>query len=64
MGSDRFSRKYASLLSDNSLEKDWLMPQNSSKYFNDYPDAHLNNEGHRAYADYVKRVLKKYFDNK
>ncbi|MES2621100.1 MAG: SGNH/GDSL hydrolase family protein [Bacteroidota bacterium] len=60
MNADKFSKKYAGLLSDNSLKSDWLIPDNASKNFNAYPDAHLNNQGHRVYADYIKLFLKNY----
>ncbi len=59
-----YKQKYSDLLSDTSLQNDWLVPQNSKNYFNDYPDAHLNNAGHHFYASYLKDFLKNYFQSK
>lgn len=59
-----YSKKYADLLLDDSLKGDWLLTQNSKTNFNDYPDAHLNNRGHRFYADYLKLFLKDFFGDK
>ncbi|GIV34537.1 MAG: hypothetical protein KatS3mg031_2072 [Chitinophagales bacterium] len=52
-----FLKRYVKLFTDPVLMPYWRVPANSRKYFNDYPDAHLNNEGHRAYADYLKTLL-------
>jgi len=57
-------QKYNDLLSDGDLKTDWLVLQNSKAYFNDYPDGHLNNAGHRHYADYLKSVFDNYFGKK
>ena len=55
---EKYIKKYKDLLSDSALQKDWLIPQNKKSFFNNYPDAHLNNQGHRFYADYLKSFLK------
>ena len=55
---EKYTEKYKDLLSDSVLQKDWLIPQNQKSFFNNYPDAHLNNQGHRFYADYLKSFLK------
>jgi hypothetical protein len=59
---EKYTEKYADLLKDSSLKDYWLIPQNENSYFNDYPDAHLNNKGHRFYGDYIKSFLKKDFE--
>ncbi len=61
---EKYLKKYSDLLGDTSLQNDWLVPQNSKTYFNDYPDAHLNNKGHRFYGDYLKDFLQNYFQSK
>lgn len=61
---DDYKKKYAALLQDSALNKDWLFPQNVKLNFNDYPDAHLNNNGHRFYADYLKDFLETVFNSK
>lgn len=55
----KMQERYADLFSDNELADHWMIPQCRKKYFNDYPDAHLNNAGHRFYAEYLKAFLKK-----
>jgi hypothetical protein len=57
-----YTKKYADILEDPALKDYWLIPQNEKSNFNDYPDAHLNNKGHRFYANYIKAFLKKDFD--
>lgn len=61
MSVEEYGKKYAALLADSSVKTYWLIPQNEKSYFNDYPDAHLNNKGHRTYADYLKEFLRDYF---
>ena len=61
---EKYRQKYNDLLGDSILKNDWLVLQNSEAYFNDYPDGHLNNAGHRHYADYLKSVLDNYFAKK
>lgn len=61
---EKYIGKYNDILGDSSLRKDWLVLQNSKSYFNDYPDAHLNNAGHRFYADCLKAFLKNSFELK
>ncbi len=52
-----YEKRYRDILLDTVLKDDWLIRQNSKKDFNDYPDAHLNNAGHRHYADFLKGFL-------
>ena len=49
-------------MNDDNLKSDWLLFENSSTNFKEYPDAHLNNKGHRAYADSIKLFLKTQFE--
>lgn len=49
--------KYSDLLSDPSLKDYWLMLNNHKALFNDYPDGHLNNEGHYYYYQQLKQVI-------
>ncbi len=51
---NELSKKYSHLLFDDSINENWLLLQNAKDWFNDYPDAHLNNTGHRHYADKLK----------
>ncbi|MFM2307328.1 MAG: hypothetical protein RLZZ367_1997 [Bacteroidota bacterium] len=54
----KYITKYANILLDNNLRNDWIMFENQKSNFNNYPDAHLNNAGHRFYADSIKTFLK------
>jgi hypothetical protein len=54
--------KYGDLLRDSTLQNYWWIPPTNAKaYYNDYPDAHLNNKGHRFYGDFLKEQLKRDF---
>lgn len=53
-----YVKKYEDILQDTSLINDWVLFENSKDNFMDYPDAHLNNKGHRYYADKLKAFLK------
>ncbi|HRN93390.1 MAG: SGNH/GDSL hydrolase family protein [Chitinophagales bacterium] len=53
-----FKTKYHGLFQDNELGKFCFVPNNlNSKMYNPYPDAHFNNAGHRAYADFLQKIL-------
>ncbi len=52
-----YRSKYKRLFEDSTLKHFWQVPENSKENFNDYPDAHLNNQGHRFYADQIKSLL-------
>lgn len=58
---ERYRTKYADLLKGNQLEGDWLLWPCSKDYFRPNPDGHLDNQGHRVYADSIKNYLKAYF---
>ncbi|MCX6198362.1 MAG: hypothetical protein NTY88_03950 [Bacteroidetes bacterium] len=62
MNLEKYKSRYADLLKDDDLENNWLTIQNSISNFTEYPDAHLNNRGHRAYADSLKLFLKTQFE--
>jgi hypothetical protein len=55
---ENYVKKYADLLQDSSLRNDWILFENSKDNFMGYPDAHLNNKGHRYYGDKLKAFLK------
>ena len=54
---ENYVKKYADLLQDSSLRNDWILFENSKDNFMGYPDAHLNNKGHRYYGDKLKAFL-------
>ncbi len=49
-----YENKFADILCDSSLKSHWLTVKNFKSNFTEYPDAHLNNKGHRLYADSLK----------
>ncbi len=53
-----YKKRYSDLLLDSTLAPDWLTLQNAASNFKDYPDGHLNNQGHRLYAEFLKAFLK------
>jgi hypothetical protein len=61
---DSYVEKYRDILLDKDLKSDWLMLPNSKANFNNYPDGHLNNKGHRYYADFLKNYLEQFFEEK
>ncbi|MCW5906316.1 MAG: hypothetical protein KIS94_00510 [Chitinophagales bacterium] len=58
---EKYCNRYADLLKDKQTEADWLIWHTPKEYFKPNPDGHLNNAGHRLYADSVKSYLKAYF---
>ncbi len=57
-----YCKKYADILLDKDLENDWvILPDNTRLNYNPYPDGHLNNRGHRFYADFIEAYLKDIF---
>ena len=60
-GLDDYRKKFADILEDADLKNDWIIIPNSKSNFNDYPDGHLNNKGHRYYANQIETYLKEYF---
>ena len=61
---ENYRQKYTDILNDEDLKKDWIMLPNSKSNFNNYPDGHLNNKGHRYYADFLESYLKDVFKTK
>ena len=53
----KYTEKYKDILADTILKKDWLLTKNSKVNYNDYPDGHLNNLGHRLYANLIESFL-------
>ena len=58
---ESYLNKYADILLDKDLKSDWIILPNSKSNFRDYPDGHLNNQGHRHYADFIKDYMKHFF---
>ncbi len=58
----KYRERYTDLLNDENLKNNWLLFANHSTNFTEYPDAHLNNQGHRVYADSVKSFLETQFE--
>ncbi len=61
-GLKKYRERYADLFNDENLKNNWLLFGNQSTNFTEYPDAHLNNQGHRVYADSIKLFLKTQFE--
>ena len=61
---ESYFKKYADILEDKDLKNDCIMFSNSKTIFNNYPDGHLNNAGHRHYADLIKVYLNRFFADK
>lgn len=59
-----YLKKYADILLDKDLKDDWIILPNTKANFNNYPDGHLNNQGHRHYADFLETWLKEFFKEK
>ena len=58
---DSYKNKFADMLLDKDLKDSWIILPNSKANFNPAPDGHLNNRGHRYYADFIEVYLKDYF---
>lgn len=61
---DNYRKKYADILKDKDLKNDWIILPNAKEYFRNYPDGHLNNKGHRHYADFLETYLNGFFKQK
>jgi len=57
MGRARYTRRYGSLLLHPELRPHILWPETNKGMYVPYPDAHLNDQGHRIYAEFVKQLL-------
>lgn len=49
--------KYKALFDDKKIGKKCFMTKLSKEMYNPYPDAHFNNKGHRAFADFLEKIL-------
>ncbi|HWB63987.1 MAG TPA: SGNH/GDSL hydrolase family protein [Chitinophagales bacterium] len=58
MAPDKYRERYKDILEAPQLAQSWLMVKSSAACFNKYPDGHLNNKGHRVYADFLEQYLK------
>lgn len=52
-----FKAKYKALLQDKTLGQHCFVPNLNSSMYYPYPDAHFNNQGHRAFADFLQKIL-------
>lgn len=52
-----YANRYSDLLNDSALAPNWMALHPSKSFYRDYPDGHLNNQGHRYYADFLKAYL-------
>lgn len=59
---EKYSERYSNLLKDEELKNYWVAWPTSDALFRPNPDGHLNNEGHRLYADSIKSLLNSYFN--
>ena len=59
MSLNSYEKKYADILDDKELSNNWLIIKSSKANYIDYPDAHLNNIGHRLYANSLRRVAER-----
>ena len=64
MSLESYRKKFADILEDKDLKNDWIMLPNTKANFNDYPDGHLNNRGHRHYADSLESYLKDFLGSR
>jgi len=54
---ERYVRRYSSLLLHPELQPHIRWPQTQKSMYVPYPDAHLNDRGHRIYAEFIKQLL-------
>ena len=59
---ETYRKRFADILNDSDLKNDWIILPNAKANFNNYPDGHLNNKGHRYYADFIETYLKGFFN--
>lgn len=57
MAREDYEEKYGSFFHHPDLQPFISWPITEKKMFNPYPDAHLNNSGHRDYADFMLQSL-------
>jgi hypothetical protein len=61
MNVDDYREYYSDLLNDKRLKESWLIFENTKQYFRPNPDGHLNNDGHKAYAEKITSFIQSYF---
>lgn len=52
-----FETKYKALFQDSLLKQHCFVPQLESNMYYPYPDAHFNNKGHKAYTDFLEKII-------
>lgn len=58
---EKYIELHTDLLLNDSLKGIWLFPQTTKNDYMPLPDGHLNNAGHRKYADFLKFFAKQQF---
>lgn len=54
---ENYFERYSNLLKDSELNKYFMMPQCDKSWYTKAPDGHLNNLGHRKYAEYIRSIF-------
>lgn len=54
-----YKAKYSAIFEEPTLKQYLELPQTAKNWFNDYPDAHLNNLGHYHYYLFTKDLINK-----
>ena len=57
MAREDYEARYGSFFHHPELQPFIAWPVTEKNMFNPYPDAHLNNNGHRVYADFIRQKL-------
>jgi len=60
---NKYIELHSDLLLNDSIRNNWLFPEICKKDYTPLPDGHLNNAGHREYADFLKFLIKEQFKN-
>jgi hypothetical protein len=60
---EKYIELHTDLLLNDSLKDNWLFQETTKKDYMPLPDGHLNNAGHRKYADFLKFFVKRQFRN-
>ncbi len=63
MDTATYRKQYADLLNDSLLQSYWLITPTGKALFKENPDGHLNNNGHRFYAGFLKQFLASVISN-
>lgn len=57
MSIEKYKNTYSAIFNEPTLKPFLEIPQTSKDWFNDYPDAHLNNHGHYKYYRFSERII-------